>query len=310
MRILVTGASGLLGINLALEASREHNVFGLVNDNRLKTEAFTVVQGDLLVPGTMERLLDETQPDWVIHCAALANLDACEADPGRAQQLNTEVPRKLALSLQSLVGNGGARLLHVSTDAVFDGQRGDYTEADSPNPAGIYARTKLASEQAVLEADPEAIVARVNLFGYSLNSRRSLSEFFLYNLQAGKSVMGFTDVIFCPLLANDLARIFLQMLDLGLSGLYHVVSSECLSKYEFGARIARRFGLDETLIHPSTVTQAGLKAARSPNLSLRSDKLAQALGAPTPTVNAGLDRFYQLYESGYPLMIKQLQSCE
>ncbi len=239
MRILVTGASGLLGINLALEASRDHQVFGLVNDHRLHTAAFQVVDGDLLIPGTAERLLDEIQPDWVIHCAALANLDACEADPARARQLNTEVPRLLA----ELVGRGGARLLHVSTDAVFDGLRGDYTEEDIPSPVGVYSQTKLAAEQAVSQANPQAIIARVNLFGYSLTSKRSLGEFFLYNLQAGKQVMGFTDVIFCPLLANDLAQIFIEMLTLELTGLYHVVSSDYLSKYEFGVRLARCFGL-------------------------------------------------------------------
>lgn len=304
MRILVTGASGLLGINLALEASREHSVVGLVKDNRLKTNVFSVIQGDLLVPGTAERLLDDIQPDWVIHCAALANLDACEADPVRAQQLNSEVPRKLA----QLVARSGARLLHVSTDAVFDGQRGDYTEEDRPNPIGVYSRTKLEGEQAVLEANVKAIVARVNLFGYSLGGKRSLSEFFLNNLQAGKTCLGFTDVHFCPLLANDLGLIFLRMLELGLSGLYHVVSSECLSKYEFGLRIARRFGLDEDLIQPTTVTRAGLRAARSPNLSLRADKLTQALGAPPPTVDAGLERLYQLYQADYPIMIRQLAS--
>jgi dTDP-4-dehydrorhamnose reductase len=303
MRILVTGASGLLGINLALEASREHRVIGLVNGNRLQTDAFTVIQGDLLVPGTAERLLEETRPDWVIHCAALANLDACEADPAQAQQLNTEVPRKLA----QIVARGGARLLHVSTDAVFDGQRGDYTETDQPNPIGVYSRTKLEGELAVLEANPRAIVARVNLFGFSLGGKRSLSEFFLYNLQAGKPMMGFTDVFFCPLLANDLAWLFLSMLDQGLSGLYHVVSSESLSKYAFGVRLARRFGLDENLIQPVSVTQSGLKAARAPNLHLRTDKLTQALGGPPPTISAGLERFYQLYQVDYPHKIKLLR---
>jgi dTDP-4-dehydrorhamnose reductase len=305
-RILVTGASGLLGINLALEASREHSVLGLVNGNRIKTDAFTVIEGDLLVPGTAERLLDETQPDWVIHCAALANLDACEVDPARAQQLNTEVPRKLA----QIVARGGARLLHVSTDAVFDGQQGGYSETDRPNPVGIYSRTKLEGELAVLDADPRAIVARVNLFGYSLGGKRSLSEFFLYNLQAGRTVLGFTDVFFCPLLANDLARQFLAMLEQGLSGLYHVVSSECLSKYDFGVRLARRFSLDESLIQPASVTEAGLKAARAPNLCLRTDKFTLALGTPPPTASAGLERFYRLYQVDYPLKIKQMANCE
>ena len=306
MRILVTGASGLLGINLALEASREHTVFGLVNDHVLKTNQFTVIQGDLAVPGTAERLIEHTQPDWVIHCAALANLDACEADPARAQQLNTEVPRKLA----QLVARGGARLLHVSTDAVFDGKRpaqsGGYHEDDSPNPIGVYSRTKLEGERAVLEANPMAIVARVNLFGYSITGKRSLGEFFLYNLLDGNSVMGFTDVIFCPLLANDLGLIFLKMLELDLHGLYHVVSSECLSKYEFGVRLARRFGLDETLIKPTSVNQSGLKAARSPNLALSTDKLALAIGEPPPTVRASIEKYFRLYQDGYPAKIRQL----
>ncbi len=80
MRILVTGASGLLGLNLALEArKRPHWSLGLVNNHALRTDAFTVLQADLLAPGAVERLLDQTQPDWVIHCAALANLDACES---------------------------------------------------------------------------------------------------------------------------------------------------------------------------------------------------------------------------------------
>jgi dTDP-4-dehydrorhamnose reductase len=304
MRILVTGASGLLGINLALEASRDHQVFGLVNDHRLHTAAFQVVDGDLLIPGTAERLLDEIQPDWVIHCAALANLDACEADPARARQLNTEVPRLLA----ELVARGGARLLHVSTDAVFDGLRGDYNEEDIPSPVGVYSQTKQAAEQAVSQANPQAIIARVNLFGYSLTRKRSLGEFFLYNLQAGKQVMGFTDVLFCPLLANDLAQIFIEMLTQELTGLYHVVSSDCISKYEFGVRLARSFGLDATLIQPTMVAQSGLMAVRSPKLNLRSNKLASALGHPLPTITSGLELYYELFQAGYPDLIRRMST--
>src|SRR4030066_46346 len=143
MRILITGASGLLGLNLALETTHRHTVFGTVNQHVLKPDAFTVIQTDLLAPGAVEHLLDLTQPDWVIHCAALANLDACEADPLLAPHLNTDLPRTLA----SHVARGGARMVHVSTDAVFDGLRGDYREEDQPNPQGVYARTKLAGER-------------------------------------------------------------------------------------------------------------------------------------------------------------------
>jgi dTDP-4-dehydrorhamnose reductase len=304
MRILITGASGLLGLNLALETSRRHTVFGTVHHHVLKTDAFTVIQTDLLAPGAVERLLDETQPDWVIHCAALANLDACEADPLLARKLNTDLPRTLA----SHVARGGARLVHVSTDSVFDGLRGKYTEQDIPTPQGVYSRTKLEGERAVADADPTAIIARVVMFGWSLVGNRSLSEFFFYNLSQGKQVLGFTDVYFCPFLANDLAQIFTSMLEKNLSGIYHVVSSECLSKYDFGLRLARRFQLDGSLIKPVSVTQSGLKASRSPNLSLRSDKLAQALGEPLPNVSTGLDGLYTLYQQGYPQKLRSLRA--
>lgn len=300
MRILVTGASGLLGLNLALEAAKHHTVFGVVNSHPLFTDAFTTHQANLLAPGTIERLLDLTQPDWVIHCAALTILDACEAFPARAHQLNTEVPEKLA----KLVARGGARMLHVSTDAVFDGQRGDYNEQDTPNPLGIYAQTKLEGERAVTEANPDAIITRINLYGWSLNGTRSLAEFFFNNLRANETVMGFTDVYFCPLLANDLAHILLVMLEKKLSGLYHTVSSDCTSKFDFGLKIARKFGLDERLIKPSSVNDAGLKTMRSLNLTLSTNKLTQALGTPLPNISTGLDNLYTLYQQGYPQFIR------
>ncbi len=302
MRILITGASGLLGLNLALETAAKHVVYGTAKDHLLNTPAFTVLPGDLLAPGAVDQVLDQAQPDWVIHCAALANIDACEADPVLAQKVNTEIPAVLATD----VARGGARLVHISTDSVFDGRRGNYSEDDAPNPLSVYARTKLEGERAVLQANPDAVVARVNLFGWSISGKRSLGEFFVRNLQAGNRVNGFTDVIFCPLLANDLAPLLVKMLQARLSGLYHVVSPECLSKYEFGLRVAGRFGLDASLITPTSVKRGGLLAARSPNLTLRTDKLALALGEPLPTTSQGLERFYQQYLDGYPEIIRRI----
>lgn len=306
MRILITGASGLLGLNLALEAAAQHEVYGTAKDHLIHTDAIKVLHYDLLAPGAVERLLDQTQPEWVIHCAAQANVDVCEANPVLARQLNTELPAELA----NHVARGGARLVHISTDAVFDGQRGGYTEEDEPNPLGVYARTKLDGERAVAQANPDAIIARVNLFGWSITGRRSLGEFFVTNLSAGRHVMGFTDIIFCPLLANHLAQILIKMLESDLSGLYHVVSRECLSKHEFGLRVAEKFGLDGSLITPTSIQRSGLAAVRSPNLALRSEKLASALGEPTPDVNAGLERFYELYQEGYPQYLKGLEIRE
>jgi len=307
MRILVTGASGLLGLNLALEISTyldegsgEHQVFGLVNSNLLRTNDFSVLVGDLLIPGTAERIIEETEPDWVINCAALAIVDACETDPVRAQNLNTELPAKLA----AYVARGGARLLHVSTDAVFDGVRGNYAEEDQPNPLSIYGKTKLAGERLAADTNPETLIARVNFYGWSLSTKRSLSEFFFYNLVSGKRINGFTDVYFCPLLVNDLAHLFMEMIGKRMNGLYHVVSRECISKYEFGVALAKKFNLDEGLISPISVSDAGLKAARSPRLTLSTTKLSNALGKSPPDIAAGLERYHQLYKQGYPDMLK------
>jgi dTDP-4-dehydrorhamnose reductase len=320
MRILITGASGLVGLNLALEAASRkpfiksgsvigdgegrYEIFGSVNSHPISTQAFEVIVSDLLAQGEPERLIDNTQPDWVINCAALAIVDACESEPELAKRLNTELPKKLA----NYVARGGARLVHLSTDAVFDGKRGDYTEDDLPNPLSLYAKTKFEGEQAVLEANPEAIVARINIFGWSLSGSRSLAEWFYYSLKSGKQVMGFTDVFFCPLLVNDLAHLLLKMLASNLTGLYHVVSRECSSKYQFGISLARRFGLDESLITPASVNEAGLQAVRSNNLTLRSDRISRDLFKTLPTLETGMEGFYRLYEQGYPEMLKRMRA--
>jgi dTDP-4-dehydrorhamnose reductase len=118
--------------------------------------------------------------------------------------------------------------------------------------------------------------------------------------------MGFTDVFFCPLLANDLAIILLKMLNKGLRGLYHVVSRDCASKYEFGIRLAQRFNLNQRLIIPVSVEQASLPAPRSPNLILIPEKLTRDLGEPPPNMDTGLDKFHGQFVEGYQEKIRRM----
>lgn len=301
-RILVTGASGLLGINFCMQYYRQHDLTGVVNDHLLPGAPFPFQQADLSVTGEIERLLDQIQPELVLNCAAMANIDNCESEPDRARRINVEFPRELAAAC----AKRSLRLIHLSTDAVFDGTRGDYSETDEPNPRGVYTTTKLDGERAVLEVMPEALLARVNFYGWSLFGQRSLAEFFYYNLSDQKPVNGFTDVYFCPLEVTLLAEILLRLSQSGCGGLYHVVSSEALTKYEFGRSIAERFGFDSGLIRPISVRESGLRAVRSPNLRLRSDKLAAALSEPSPHQAENMERFYSLYQSGYPQQVRDV----
>jgi dTDP-4-dehydrorhamnose reductase len=304
MKLLVTGASGLLGLNLSLLTYQVHDIVG-VDRSKLANVPFQLIKTDLLEPGAIDRILDEARPEAVIHCAALADVDTCEADPETARLVNAGLPGDLAAAC----ARRGVRLAHLSTDAVFDGTKdGVYTEADAPNPLGVYARTKLAGERAVLDANPAAVVARVNFFGWSLSGTRSLSEFFFNNLSAGRACNGFTDVWFCPMFVGDLADTLVRVLDKSLSGLYHIVGSEALTKYEFGVRIARQFGFDPELVIPKSVEVSGLKARRSHNLRLSVHKISTDLGASVPGLSTGLGRFYTQHQQGYPQFLRHLST--
>lgn len=301
-RLLVTGASGLLGVSLCLDAVNAFEVIGVVNSRRLAGAPFSQIQADFTQPGSAARLIEEVRPDWVVHCAALADLDACEKNPALSARLNANLPGEVAEACRKT----GARLAHISTDAVFDGERGGYREDDQPNPQSVYARDKWLGEQAVLQANPQAVVARVNFYGWSLLGQRSLAEKFYYTLAAGKGMMGFTDVYFCPLVNQHLGRILLEMLEKGLEGLYHVFSAECQSKYAFGVALAKRFGLDAGLIRPVSVQEAGLAARRSPNLTMRVEKLEAALGHAMPGQEEELEAFHRLYLEGYPQRLRAM----
>lgn len=303
-RIMVTGASGLMGINLALRASENDHVVGVTYSQSLQGVPFEVIRADLTNELEIEKAIEQANPDLIFNCAAMASLDACEKNPLIAERLNTILPARLA----EWCYNAQIPFVHFSTDAIFDGAKGNYREEDNPNPLSVYAKLKVDGEQAVLERFSKALVVRVNFYGFSVSGSRSLAEFFLYNLAAGLSVNGFTDVLFCPLLVQDLVDILLRMVEKKLSGIYHLVSPQSLSKYEFGVAIARMFDLNENLITPISVEEGGLQAKRSQNLTLCIDKLIQDLGEPPPNLQAGLIKFKQLFDEGYPQRLRAFSS--
>jgi dTDP-4-dehydrorhamnose reductase len=302
-RILITGVSGLLGINLANEAMKSHDIIG-VDRGKLGNAPFQIVQEDLSDLTAIGPLLDAVKPAWLINCAALADLDMCEEYPERAKLLNTDMPAEFAKACKTR----GISMVHISTDAVFDGQKeGFYTEQDQPNALNVYSKTKLDAEKAVAAENPSALITRVNFYVWSLSGKRSLAEFFYNNLTHNKSMSGFTDAIFCPMLVNHTSRILIKLLERGAIGLYHLVGAQSMNKYQFGVEIARKFNLNEAGISPRSIHTSNLSAKRSHNLSLSTKKLSDILGEALPEFSTGLDEFYTQFQQGYPQKIRSYQ---
>ena len=295
MRILVLGASGLLGLNFCLDQSRQHTVVGVVNYRSLVDVPFDVIQKDLAVGANFHNIVESSNPDLVVNCAALANVDQCERTPEIAERINAVFPGEAAAQC----AEKGIPFIHISTDAVFDGTNGGYREEDLPNPLSVYGCTKWQGEKAVARENQQALIARVNFFGYSISGSRSLAEYFINQLSSSQAVHGFTDVLFCPLYVRDLVKTIMRMAAERLSGLYHVVSVDRLSKYDFGKAIAARFGFNQDLIQPIRQAESRLIAPRSLNLTLSVDKLSRS-GITLFTVEQGIDHLYKDYLAGRP----------
>jgi dTDP-4-dehydrorhamnose reductase len=193
----------------------------------------------------------------------------------------------------------GAGFVYISTDSVFDGKKGHYSELDPPAPLNVYGESKLAGEKSVLDEHAQCMIIRTNIYGWNIQRKLSLAEWILERLKSRETVPGFYDVLFTPILANDLSIIILEMMDLGLEGLYHVAGSETISKYEFAKQVAKVFGLEEDLVQHKSVVDSTLKAERPNNISLQTTKVSVAIGQEMPNIENGLKRFKFLKANGY-----------
>jgi dTDP-4-dehydrorhamnose reductase len=245
MKILLTGSSGLLGHAYALAAVRRgHTVTALYHQNRPIADGLAkTIQLDASEPEELTKIAIELWPDAIVNCAAISNATSVEADAMRAEKINVALPRLLA----QLSTHLGARLLHVSTDMVFDGQSEQpYRSTDMPAPTNLYGQTKLMAEREVLEHNPEdPVVLRIPiLMGNSPGGRRSLHEKLIAAIQAGKKPKLFCDEMRQPCSASNVAEVLLELTERrDLHGLFHWAGSETLSRFEMGQRILKHFGL-------------------------------------------------------------------
>ncbi len=300
--ILITGASGLLGYNFVLTArQRCRRIVALYYSYPLEIPGIQSLKLDLRDSAIVGKLIREYQPSWIVHCAALTNVDWCETHRDETWQVNVEVARHLAVAARE----AGSSLVYISSDSLFDGQTGQYSEESLPSPLNVYAESKLAGERAVQAELDDSLIVRTNIYGWNAQDKLSLAEWMLRRLETGQLLPGFYDIAFTPILVNDLSDIILDMMELKLKGIYHVAGSQTCSKYEFALRIAEVFGLNNGLIRPvAAADSADLKASRPKNTSLRTDKISAALSRMMPDVESGLQRFKALRDG---VIVKQLK---
>lgn len=245
MKIVITGASGLVG-NAVLEAAvqRGMEVIALSNSHGLpKREKVTVQQLDLTHADAVDRLLLDTFPDVIVNAAAASSPAAVDADPTLAEKLNVALPRRLA----QLANHLNARLIHLSTDMVFDGTAAPYRSTDMPCPGNLYGQLKLMAEREVLRAGANfATVLRIAIVtGDSPSGQRSVHEKLFHQWAEGKKVKLYNDELRQPVATTSIAELVTELIERpNLHGVFHWAGSDALTRYAMGVRIARHFALD------------------------------------------------------------------
>ncbi|RZU66511.1 dTDP-4-dehydrorhamnose reductase [Microterricola gilva] len=298
-RWLVTGATGLLGSNVALRLGEESEIV-LTARSAPRSAPATFLAADLASANSRSGLVDRAAADVIFHSAAISSIEACESNPALAQLVNVDASADLARQAYAV----GSKFVFISTDAVFDGSIGNYSETDPASPSTEYGRSKVRAENAVLEANPDAIIARVNFYGWSPTGRRSLAEFFHRELAAGHTVNGFTDTVVSTMYVGDLVESIALLVAHRASGIFNVVSSEPISKYDFGRNIAKAFGFDPLLVREATSADH-LADRRGSQMSLSVDKFWSTTGSRPVGQLDGIARLRAAFDSGVPEIIKQ-----
>ncbi len=299
MRVFITGISGLLGINAAHAWAAEHEVSGCFHNHPIDLTGVRAYATDLTEPQAIDHLLEDTRPELVMHTAGLTNVDACEEQPALARQLNVEVASCVARATSAV----GAKLVHVSTDHLFDGIGAWRREDETPTPLNVYAATKAEAERSVLQHCPDALIIRTNFYGWGSPIRRSFSDWILEGLRARQELRMFEDVFFTPMLINDLVDTIFDLLQRGATGIYHIAGAERLSKIEFAQVLAEVFQIDRPRLVPTHLAAVGLPARRPRDMSLATERAVHLLGRTMPGVRAGLTRLRALGEEGWPATV-------
>ena len=289
IRVLVTGANGLLGQKLVKLYAEQEGIEIIATGrgvNRNPGSSFAYREMDVTSLDEVENTISETRPDVVINTAAMTQVDVCELDPYNCWKLNVEAVANLIAACKQT----GSFLVHLSTDFVFDGKSGPYKEDDLPNPLSKYAESKLESERLVINSGIDYAIVRTMLV-YGIVNDMSRSNIILWvkkSLEEKKQIKVVSDQWRMPTLAEDLAKGCMLIAEKRAKGTFHISGKDMLTPYEMALATADFFELDKSLIEEvdgSVFTQPAKRPAKT---GFILDKARKELGYEPVTFKEGL----------------------
>ena len=289
MKILVTGAGGLLGSKIVKLASKcNHEVYGLYLNN--PPPVGFKIKMDITDFNGIEKLINHLKPHVIIHCAAITDVDLCEKNNDLAFKVNYEATKVIAKAAERV----DAYMIYMSTDYVFDGLKGMYREEDQPNPINIYGLTKLLGELAVMENCSRSLIARASVIYGSkpASGKVNFALWVIEKLKSKEKIKVLKDQYVSPTLNTNLALMILNALEMNLTGIMHMSGATRTSRYEFAIQIAKKFNLDETLVEEAYMDEMKWIAKRPRDSSLDISKALRTLKIKPVNLNESLEELY------------------
>jgi dTDP-4-dehydrorhamnose reductase len=285
-KIVVTGCNGLLGQKVVELAGPRYRIVGIDLQKKPLASVDEYVIMDISQRKAVLDAVDKISPTSIVNSAAFTNVDACERKRDLAWKVNVDGVKHLLEASQKV----NSRLIHISSDYVFDGRAGPYSEDASPHPLGFYGMTKLESER-VLSASksPWAVVRTCVLYGWADGVRLNFVLWIRAQLTAGKYVRAAIDQYSNPTLADNLAEGILTLLKGKHSGVYHIGGADYISRWAFARKIAQVFELNQELITPVISSQLSQRAPRPHWGGLKTARTAKKLALKMIGVQAGLE---------------------
>ena len=290
MRVLVIGGSGFIGRRLVarLSGSSAHNVSATYRSRPPGPESASWHRVNLTDSDALENLFHLTRPEVVVHLAAMADVGACERNPEQAMAVNA----RATASIAQLCGVHDARLVFVSSEYVFDGERGYYREDEPPNPITHYGRTKRQAEESVAGFASRWSVVRTSIvYGWRSDGGRNFAPGLIDHLASGRTFEASTGVMRTPVYVEHLVDGIGALTETDRTGIYHIAGSDWVSMYDFAMTVARAFSLDDELVIPRGSTPgSALSDERQPpdRLGLDCKRTFRDLGLPQPGLSEGL----------------------